>query len=103
VVVGCGDQSIQRIRPRPSLLYSARRITHLSLYAFACWRNPPFEDPTCGKPMSGDPPSPLWDSPRDQRLQADVARNISHALRNAHPPRLAGTCNLSRCAESHGT
>ena len=28
VVVGCGDQSIQRIRPQPSLLYSARRIRH---------------------------------------------------------------------------
>jgi len=41
VIVGCGCQGVQRVRPWPRLFSAARRLRHHSLSAFACRNNTP--------------------------------------------------------------
>src|SRR5271166_1673700 len=79
VVAGCGDHGIQRLRPWPPLFRCARRLRHLSLSAFACRSSTPGLWRTdaknfilgCGLPYR------RWDSPGNQRLQGDAARNAA--------------------------
>jgi len=107
VIVGCGDQGVQRVPPWPRLFRCARRLRHHSLSHSLPLR--------VGVIPLGlgerTPGTSRWAGFRPgcgiRRQSKGYSRwSKEHRVlppRKAHSPGFGGTCNLSRCAESHGT